>query len=60
VVLVWAEADAPPKGDIAFGWRDLCREVEVVTVPGEHQTSVALESHLQVLATRLREALSRP
>jgi amino acid adenylation domain-containing protein len=60
VLLVWAEEDKPPQGDIAFGWRELCRRVEVITVPGEHQTSMALEAHLQILGHRLRTALANP
>jgi amino acid adenylation domain-containing protein len=60
IILVWAEEDKPPQGDIAFGWRELCRSVEIITVPGEHQTSMALEAHLQILGARLRAALSHP
>ncbi len=37
-------------------WRDFADEVEVLIVPGEHN-SMVLEPHVRVLANRLRTSL---
>jgi len=43
-----------------YGWEALCGDLELIEVPGEHQSSVALEQNMRILAARLREVLDPP
>jgi hypothetical protein len=56
VTLCWpAEAPGPESGPSAT-WQPLVREVEVVSVPGNHQT--ALTVHADALGETIRRALA--
>src|SRR5690348_7513322 len=59
VILIWPEDDPLPGGHGAdYGWRDVCREVQVFTAPGEHQSSIALDQNLHVVGECVRRALA--
>lgn len=59
VILVWAQDDPTPEGGITYGWKAVCEDVQVVTVPGDHHSSLALEENLRELAARLLPVLER-
>lgn len=59
VVLVWANEDTPPEGGVTYGWKAICDDVQVVPVPGDHHSSLALEENLRELAARLLPVLER-
>lgn len=59
VILVWSDEDPPPPGGIAYGWESICKDVNVVTVPGDHHSSIALEENVSTLSARLLSALDR-
>lgn len=58
VIVVSAKDDPFTAGQSpTYGWEDLCGRLELIEVPGEHQSSVALDQNLRILAARLRQAL---
>jgi len=59
VILVWANDDTPPEGGITYGWKTVCEDVQIVTAPGDHHSSIALEENLRELAARLLPVLER-
>jgi thioesterase domain-containing protein len=61
VILVSAKDDPLTAGQSpTYGWEALCGDLELIEVPGEHQSSVALEQNMRILAARLREVLDSP
>ncbi len=59
IILVWSNDDPVPAGGIAYGWESVCRDVQVIVAPGDHQSTVALDENLRELAVRLLPALKR-
>ena len=58
VIVVSAKDDPFTAGQSpTYGWEALCDRLELIEVPGEHQSSVALDQNLRILAARLRQAL---
>jgi thioesterase domain-containing protein len=60
VVLLWPMDEASPTpGGPAAGWAGVCREVQMIKVPGQHHSCVSCHDHLVVIGNHLREALQR-
>ena len=58
IVLIWPQEDRLPGGrDPRFGWSQVCRDVELITVPGEHQSSLALDANLREVGAAIRRVL---
>ena len=59
-ILLWPEDDKPttPRG-AAAGWADVCREVELIYVPGEHHSSVSRHGCLVKIGEQIQSVLSR-
>ncbi len=58
VVLFWPEEEPVNFGDSpTFGWRSAAGEVELVTIPGDHDSSITSVEHAPALASALRDAL---
>ena len=55
VALICPEEDI--HGDPAAGWRAVARNLQVITVPGEHHSSIAREQNLRVVADAVRRVL---
>ena len=59
-ILLWPEDDEPTTArGAAAGWAEVCREVELVYVPGEHHSSVSRHSCLVEIGQQIRLVLSR-
>ena len=57
MTLFWAEERPVGATDSRLGWRDLARgSLEVIVVPGDH-ASMMTETHVQVLAEKLKDCL---
>jgi thioesterase domain-containing protein/acyl carrier protein len=56
VTLFWTEESHPLPGDDTMGWRKVARDVEVVAIPGTHDSCVSV--HLEDLAARMSARLS--
>ncbi len=57
VTLFWTDEAHPLPWDPTLGWREVAREVEVVPIPGTHDSCVSV--HLDALAERMSECLRR-
>jgi aspartate racemase len=57
VVQFVASAAPQTHGDDALGWRRVCENLEVVSIPGDHRTMLD-SPHVEVLAERLAERLT--
>ncbi|HEX8276842.1 MAG TPA: amino acid adenylation domain-containing protein [Longimicrobiaceae bacterium] len=57
VTLFWTEGSPRLPGDDTMGWRRVARDVEVVTVPGTHDSCVSV--HLEDLAARMSKCLEQ-
>ena len=59
-ILLWPEEEKPstPRGATA-GWTDVCRETELIYVPGEHHSSVSRHAHLVKIGDHIRAVLAR-
>ncbi len=58
VILISAKDDPFTAGrPPTYGWEELCTDLTLIEIPGEHQSSIALEQNLRVLAARLRDEL---
>jgi thioesterase domain-containing protein len=57
VTLFWTDESHPLPWDRTLGWRKVAREVEVVPIPGTHDSCVSV--HLEALAERMSECLAR-
>ncbi|HEX2188168.1 MAG TPA: hypothetical protein VHG51_04685 [Longimicrobiaceae bacterium] len=57
VTLIWGGEAPPPGWDPTAGWGRVAREVEIVHVPGDHDTCVSV--HLEELAEKVSGLLRR-
>ncbi|MEP6670103.1 MAG: condensation domain-containing protein [Chthoniobacter sp.] len=60
VVLLWPqdEKSGSAQGP-ADGWTDVCNDVELVLVPGEHDSCVARTSHLNIIGEEIGRILAQ-
>lgn len=59
VLILWPQEEPSPIGrDPGNGWREICREIEVQTVPGGHHSCIELDANLAVVAQHIREILA--
>jgi hypothetical protein len=60
IVLIWPREDQLPGGrDPRFGWWQVCPKVELITVSGEHQSSLALDANLREVGAAMRRVLEQ-
>ena len=60
VVLLWPREQKPTtaRGPCA-GWDEICRATRLISVPGEHHSSVSRHAHLVEIGAQIREVLAR-
>jgi len=58
LVLLWPSEQCSIEGNAsAYGWKLLSPEVEIVTVPGDHDTSITRKDNLSVAGLKIRRVL---
>ena len=62
-VLLWPEDDDmppdSPRGASRRSWEDVCREIELIRVPGEHHSSVSRHANLVKIGETISARCSR-
>jgi thioesterase domain-containing protein len=58
-ILLWPEEDAPATpGNPAAEWQKISPNTTWRTIPGDHHSAVAMETHLREVAAQMRIALA--
>lgn len=59
VILIWPqdEKNGPPEGPTC-GWTEVCNDVRVVLVPGEHDSCIERELNLRIIGEQMAAALA--
>ena len=60
IVLLWPKGQPVPgaRGP-ATGWAEICREIEIVEVPGDHLSCVAESAHVTAIGTEMKIIIAR-